>query len=106
MTTTHFNFDEVIERRGTDSNKWQKNGPNVIPMWVADMDFPSPPAVVEALQARVRRLVEEAVQTFEGETQIKPDACFDHVFAVPHRELEEQRATFLARLPADEAQDG
>jgi len=49
-----FDFDTVPERRGTDSQKWQKYaGRDVLPMWVADMDFRSPPAVVEALQRRV-----------------------------------------------------
>ena len=51
--TAAFDFDRVIDRRGTDSNKWRKFGPDVLPLWVADMDFPSPPAVVAALQARV-----------------------------------------------------
>jgi cystathionine beta-lyase len=48
-----FDFDKVVDRRGTDSNKWNKYGPDVLPLWVADMDFASPPAVVEALRARV-----------------------------------------------------
>jgi cystathionine beta-lyase len=48
-----FDFDRVIDRRNTDSNKWRKFPPEVLPLWVADMDFPSPPAVVEALRARV-----------------------------------------------------
>ncbi|MCU0559449.1 MAG: PatB family C-S lyase [Desulfobacterales bacterium] len=49
-----FDFDEVIDRRGTASEKWEKyRGREVIPMWVADMDFRSPPAVVEALHRRV-----------------------------------------------------
>ena len=48
-----FDFDRVIDRRGTDSNKWRKYGPDVLPMWVADMDFASPPAVIDALRARV-----------------------------------------------------
>ncbi len=48
-----FNFDEVIERRFSDSYKWNSYPPEVLPLWVADMDFPSPPAVVEALQRRV-----------------------------------------------------
>ena len=48
-----FDFDRVIDRRGTDSNKWHKFGPDVLPMWVADMDFPSPPPVIEALRERV-----------------------------------------------------
>lgn len=51
--TTIFNFDEIIERRGTDSGKWGKFDPDVIPMWTADMDFRSPPAVIEALHERV-----------------------------------------------------
>jgi cystathionine beta-lyase len=48
-----FDFDEVIDRRGTASEKWEKyRGRDVIPMWVADMDFRSPPAVIEALHRR------------------------------------------------------
>ncbi|MBZ0303514.1 MAG: PatB family C-S lyase [Anaerolineae bacterium] len=53
IATTTFNFDEVIERRGTDSGKWNKFDPDVIPMWTADMDFRSPPAVIQALHDRV-----------------------------------------------------
>lgn len=49
-----FDFDHVPERRGTDSQKWQKYADrDVLPLWVADMDFKSPPAVIEALHARV-----------------------------------------------------
>ncbi len=48
-----FDFDTIVDRRGTDSNKWHKFGPGVLPMWVADMDFASAPAVIEALRARV-----------------------------------------------------
>ncbi len=47
-------FDRPIERRGTDSYKWRRYaGRDVIPMWVADMDFAAPAAVREALQRRV-----------------------------------------------------
>jgi len=50
----NFDFDSIPERRGTDSQKWQKYaGRDVLPLWVADMDFHSPPAVLEALQRRV-----------------------------------------------------
>jgi cystathionine beta-lyase len=49
-----FDFDAVVERRGTASLKWEKyRGRDVIPLWVADMDFRSPPAVIRALQQRV-----------------------------------------------------
>jgi cystathionine beta-lyase len=46
-------FDRVVDRRASDSNKWHKFPPDVLPLWVADMDFPSPAAVVDALRARV-----------------------------------------------------
>ena len=53
-----FDFDEVVERRGTHSVKWDGmkarfglDDPDLIPMWVADMDFRSPPAVGEAIRA-------------------------------------------------------
>lgn len=49
-----FNFDTPVDRRGTASEKWDKYaGRDIIPLWVADMDFRSPPAVIEALQKRV-----------------------------------------------------
>jgi cysteine-S-conjugate beta-lyase len=51
-----FDFDRVIERRGTHASKWDKmaalsgiDAPDAIPMWVADMDFAAPPGVTEAL---------------------------------------------------------
>jgi cystathionine beta-lyase len=49
-----FDFEHVPERRGTDSQKWQKYaGRDVLPLWVADMDFKSAPAIIEALHQRV-----------------------------------------------------
>lgn len=49
-----FDFDTPIDRRGTDSAKWDKyKGRDIIPLWVADMDFKSPPAVRQALHARI-----------------------------------------------------
>jgi cystathionine beta-lyase len=50
---TPFDFDRSPARRDSDSNKWRKFPPDVLPLWVADMDFASPPAVVAALRARV-----------------------------------------------------
>lgn len=51
MTTP---FDEPVDRRDSDSLKWAKyRGKDIIPLWVADMDFRSPPAVIEALQERI-----------------------------------------------------
>jgi cystathionine beta-lyase len=49
-----FDFSLPVERRHTASMKWDKyKGRDIIPLWVADMDFCSPPAVIEALQQRV-----------------------------------------------------
>ncbi len=48
-----FDFNTLPDRTGTGSLKWQKYaGRDILPMWVADMDFLSPPAVIEALLAR------------------------------------------------------
>ena len=48
-----YNFDEVVPRRGTNSYKWDSAGDaDVLPMWVADMDFRTAPPVVEALRKR------------------------------------------------------
>ena len=41
-------FDTVVDRRQTASNKWRKYPADVLPLWVADMDFPSPEPVVRA----------------------------------------------------------
>jgi cystathionine beta-lyase len=50
----NFDFDHPPDRRGSDSVKWGKYaGRDVLPMWVADMDFPAPPCVIEALRERV-----------------------------------------------------
>ncbi|MDO8543684.1 MAG: PatB family C-S lyase [Opitutaceae bacterium] len=51
---TNFDFDTPVNCAGTDSQKWQKYaGRDVLPMWVADMDFKSPPAIIQALHERV-----------------------------------------------------
>ena len=52
MTSTLFNTD--IDRRHTSSLKWDKyKDQDILPMWVADMDFQSPPEVMEALHKRI-----------------------------------------------------
>ena len=49
-----YNFDEVVVRRGTNCVKWDEaSDPEVIPMWVADMDFRVAPAIQKALEKRV-----------------------------------------------------
>jgi cystathionine beta-lyase len=69
--TPMFDFDRVIERRGTHASKWDLikrysgiDAPDAIPMWVADMDFAAPPGVTEALAAETRL----AVHGYYGDT--------------------------------------
>jgi cystathionine beta-lyase len=71
-----YDFDRVIERRGTGSTKWDMLGsrfgaPDALPMWVADMDFESPRPVVDAL-------IQRAQHGVYGYT-LKPDDYFDAI---------------------------
>jgi cystathionine beta-lyase len=48
-----FDFDKIVERRGTGSLKWDDCAdPEVLPMWVADMDFETAPVVKKAVLER------------------------------------------------------
>ena len=47
-----YNFDEIIDRRNSESVKWDLY-PGTLPMWVADMDFRIAPEIQEALQKRL-----------------------------------------------------
>lgn len=52
-----YDFDEICSRKGTDCSKWDKlkavfGSDDIIPMWVADMDFPAAKPIAEAIQAR------------------------------------------------------
>jgi cystathionine beta-lyase len=51
---TPYNFDIVHERRGSHCSKWDKPHPEVLPLWVADMDFSSPPEVIAELEMAVQ----------------------------------------------------
>ena len=53
-----YNFDEIIERKGTGCVKWDENpDKDVIPLWVADMDFAVAPAIQEAISQRAQHPV-------------------------------------------------
>ena len=47
------NFDQIIDRRQSHSEKWCHYDEDVLPLWVADMDFTAPEAVIQALSERV-----------------------------------------------------
>lgn len=54
-------FDQVYDRRGTQSLKWTRYGTDVLPLWVADMDFPAPEPARQAL----RRALEHGIFGYE-----------------------------------------
>jgi cystathionine beta-lyase len=70
-------FDRVIDRHGTGSLKWNRFDPGVIPLWVADMDFASPPEVIHALEERARHGV--------------------FGYTMPYDEIEREVVDYLAR---------
>lgn len=53
QTSTKFDFDTIIDRRDTDSAKWNRLDADILPMFVADIDFRAPEPVIQALQDRV-----------------------------------------------------
>lgn len=75
-----FDFDELIDRRGTNSAKWDAIGnvlkdpaPDTLPMWVADMDFRAAPAVNEA----IRDLAGHGVHGYFGDDSGYKDALIN-----------------------------
>jgi cystathionine beta-lyase len=75
-----FDFDRVIDRRGTHASKWDNmaklsgiTAPDAIPMWVADMDFAAPPGVTAALTGEVQR----ATHGYYADTGSWAQACVD-----------------------------
>lgn len=70
MTSNSYNFDECPDRNGYGSLKWDKyKGKDILPLWVADMDFRSAPEIVGALQARLDHGVFGYTIPHEGPTR-------------------------------------
>jgi cystathionine beta-lyase len=59
-------FNQIIDRKNTDSMKWNCNQGDVIPLWVADTDFLCPQPVIEALQARISHGIFGYFTPFDG----------------------------------------
>jgi cysteine-S-conjugate beta-lyase len=85
-------FDEVVDRRHSDSCKWREYDADVLPLWVADMDFPAPEAVVRAL----RRRVEHGVFGYGEEPRRLREAIIGHL---AHRFRWEVAPSALVLLP-------
>lgn len=63
----NYDFSMLVDRRGGDSVKWNHfSTDDIVPLWVADMDFPAAPAIQEALQRRVDHGVFGYAQVDEG----------------------------------------
>ena len=71
-----FDFDTVLPRLGTDSQKWQKYPDrDILPMWVADMDFRSSPAILKALHRRVEHGIFGYARPVKSTVDAVVDAC-------------------------------
>ena len=65
-----YDFDQILDRRGTHATKWDV-GEGELPMWIADMDFPTAPEIQAAIQAR-------AAHGIYGYTDV-PEAWYDAI---------------------------
>ena len=73
ITMKHYNFDEIIDRKGTNCVKYDQleerfGDGNLIPLWVADMDFRTPDFIVNALRKRDDGKLKKAVLRFFRDT--------------------------------------
>lgn len=92
-----FNFDQWIDRYHSDSLKWRKYGDrDVLPLWVADTDFRSPPAVIEALHARV----EHGVFGYGSEPEELIDIVIERMATRYHWQIEPDWLVFLPGVVA------
>ena len=68
-----YDFDTVINRHGTGSLKWDRFDPEVLPLWVADMDFVSAPEILEDLHRRVDHGVYGYTVPYDAVNQVVVD---------------------------------
>lgn len=96
MTT--YDFDRIIDRRSkSDSEKWRRYPPDVLPLWVADMDFPSPQPVLDAMQRRIDHGI-FGYSTMDRSYIAKEFLSTDSPGELDHEELRELFCERLRRL--------
>ena len=95
MTDSPFDFDSVVDRSNSGSEKWDRYGArDIIPLWVADMDFRSPPAIIQALHERIDHGVFGYTRPWQGVT----DAVMEHLERDFHWRIEEEWIVWLPGL--------
>jgi cystathionine beta-lyase len=85
------NFDAIIDRRRTESEKWRHFDPDVLPLWVADMDFRSPEPVIQALRERV----EHGVYGYGGDATELRAVLVDRLQALYNWRIAPESIVFL-----------
>jgi cystathionine beta-lyase len=74
-----YDFDRVIDRTSSDSRKWHKYaGRDILPLWVADMDFAASPAVIAALNRRVEHGVFGYARALPSLVEATVEYCARH----------------------------
>ncbi|TVR12950.1 MAG: putative C-S lyase [Planctomycetota bacterium] len=91
-----YSFDTLIDRRNGNSLKWGRyRNMDIIPAWVADMDIPSPPCVIEALQ---QRLHDHPLMGYERPSDGVYEAIFDYLQRFHGWQVEREAIVFLPGL--------
>jgi cystathionine beta-lyase len=86
-----YHFDTLIDRRSTESAKWNFYNPDVLPLWVADMDFVSPEPVIRALRERV----EHGVYGYPCEMEILRQILVDRLADRYQWQVQREELVFL-----------
>ena len=84
-------FDQPIDRQNTDSIRWDRYDKDVIPLWVADMDFRSPACVIEALKKRV----EHGIFGYTHEPKELKEKIVDYVYLQFNWKISEDWIVFI-----------
>lgn len=88
MTSINNEIIEAVPRHGTQSQKWDKYGDDIIPMWVADMDFKSPAPIMDALHHRINHGVFGYTNTSQALQQaIQQNALTRYQWAIEADEI-------------------
>ena len=49
----NYDFDKLVQRRGSGCLKWDQGDADILPLWIADMDFETAPEIKERLRLRL-----------------------------------------------------